>query len=102
MTNSGTTWNSMRPDQPRVCAGCGERIVLKYGPLMFITSDPPSSWHVACRPQTTWRSDHPLAFTDTDRELWAAYRERRAKRRTKPSTAVSNLSAGAAGKAGLA
>ena len=46
--SSGTTWKDMPADQPRFCAGCGEKITLKGEALMFITSSPPNSWHARC------------------------------------------------------
>lgn len=44
-----TGWKSMAPDQPRVCASCGEKIVLSgKAPLWFSTMQK-LSWHAGCR-----------------------------------------------------
>jgi hypothetical protein len=42
-------WASMDPEQPRTCAGCGEKLVMSGPePLWFSTSQR-LSWHAACR-----------------------------------------------------
>lgn len=45
---SGDGWNSM-PGQPRICAGCGERILISKQAVWFKTSKPQTSWHSTCR-----------------------------------------------------
>jgi hypothetical protein len=49
---SADGWKHMRPDQPRTCAGCGERVTLKGEAIWLKTSDPPQSWHFRCRPRS--------------------------------------------------
>ena len=46
--SGGESWKSM-PGQPRVCAGCGKRIVLKREALWFKTMEPKATWHFRCR-----------------------------------------------------
>ena len=46
--NVSVGWKQM-PGQPRVCAGCGERVVLGKGMIWFQTSEPKLTWHIGCR-----------------------------------------------------
>lgn len=44
---SGDGWNSM-PGQPRICAFCGERILISKQAIWFKTSEPKHTWHASC------------------------------------------------------
>jgi hypothetical protein len=46
---SGDGWNSM-PGQPRVCAGCGQRVTLK-AEAIWLDTFRRLSWHFRCRPR---------------------------------------------------
>ena len=45
--SGGESWRSM-PGQPRVCAGCGQRVILKREPIWFDTFRL-MTWHMRCR-----------------------------------------------------
>jgi len=46
---SGDGWRHMPPDQPRICAGCGERVKLNSEAIWFAVSQR-KTWHWRCRP----------------------------------------------------
>jgi hypothetical protein len=46
---SGDGWKHM-PGQPRVCAGCGERVKLK-GEALWLDTFRRLTWHFRCRPR---------------------------------------------------
>ena len=44
----GDGWAAMGDAQPRVCAGCGEQVMLREGGW-FTTMEPRKTWHHACK-----------------------------------------------------
>jgi hypothetical protein len=44
-----TGWKSMGEDQPRTCAGCGERLVLAHPEPLWFDTLHLESWHFGCK-----------------------------------------------------
>ncbi len=47
---SGDGWKAMGPEQPKRCAGCGERVTLK-GEAIWLDTFRRLTWHFRCRPR---------------------------------------------------